>query len=80
MFGPSNNGDDLALALSALNTLGSERRARSRADARTRNSVERLAQSHRAALARIADLEAQLKRERSARLAAEMNLERVHRA
>ncbi|MAN76013.1 MAG: hypothetical protein CML24_02135 [Rhizobiales bacterium] len=77
MFGPStSNDDDFILALAAVNTLGQERRARSREDARTRTSVERLAHQYRAALGRIADLEAQLKRERAARLAAEMNLER----
>ncbi|WP_417582879.1 hypothetical protein [Pelagibacterium sp.] len=80
MFGPSNNSDDFVLALHAANVLGNERRARANSDARTRHSVERLAQAHRAALSRIADLEALLKRERSARIAAEMNLERRSRA
>ncbi len=76
MFGPSTNNDDFILALAAVNTLGHERRARGRDDARTRTSVERLAKQYRAALGRIADLEHQLKRERAARLAAEMILER----
>lgn len=80
MFGHSTNNDDFILALYAAKSLGNERRTHARENARTRSSVERLANQYRAALGRIEGLEAQLKRERAARLAAEMNLERRSQA